>query len=133
VVLQQRRVPGDLTTVLRNVVRWVEALAAVAALVFVVLLFANEPDDGEPGGGGGDRLAQGQEIFGDRCAACHGAAGQGLSGPKLAEGRVVERFPDPADQIAVVTDGIQGRMPAFGEVLDDDEIDAVVAYTREGL
>jgi mono/diheme cytochrome c family protein len=42
---------------------------------------------------------------------------------------VVTRFPDPAAQIAVVTDGRRG-MPSFGGSLSADEIAAIVEYTR---
>ena len=41
-------------------------------------------------------------------------------------------YPDPADQIAVVTNG-RGGMPAFGEKLSEEEIAAVVEYTRTVL
>ena len=41
-------------------------------------------------------------------------------------------FPDPQDQIAVVTHG-RGGMPAFGERLSPEEIAAVVDYTRTVL
>jgi mono/diheme cytochrome c family protein len=45
---------------------------------------------------------------------------------------VVTRFPDPAAQIAVVTDGRRG-MPSFATRLSADEIAAVVEYTRTVL
>ena len=41
-------------------------------------------------------------------------------------------YPDPADQIAVVTNG-RGGMPAFGDRLSAEEIAAVVEYTRTVL
>jgi mono/diheme cytochrome c family protein len=113
----------------------VEALAGVAVIVAVVLLFTNDPEQPpaapaavvEAAGG-----VDGAAIFGANCAACHGGDGSGGIGPRLAGGRVVERFPDPADQIAVVTDG-RGGMPAWGGKLTDEEIAAVVEYTRTVL
>ena len=62
---------------------------------------------------------------------CHGSQGEGGVGPVLA-GQVVTRFPDAADQIAVVTNG-RGGMPAFGNDLTDEEIAQVVEYTRTDL
>ena len=41
-------------------------------------------------------------------------------------------YPDPADQVAVVTNG-RGGMPAFGDKLTEEEIAAVVEYTRTVL
>jgi len=115
----------------RRFVRVVEALAVVAAVAFVVLLFANEPDD-TPATATAADAPNGEELFGQRCAGCHGDDGEGRSGPRLAGGAVVTRFPDVADQIAVVRGG-RGGMPSFGSRLTDAEIEAVVAYTRDGL
>jgi mono/diheme cytochrome c family protein len=77
-------------------------------------------------------LVLGQRIYDDNCARCHGNAGGGGAGPKLADGKVVEDFPDPAAQAEVVREG-RGSMPAWGSKLSADEIDAVVRYTREVL
>ncbi len=70
----------------------------------------------------------GARIFAARCSGCHGAQGQGLSGPQLA-GRVVERFPDPAAEAAIIANGGNG-MPAFGSRLTAEELNAVVEFTR---
>jgi mono/diheme cytochrome c family protein len=53
-------------------------------------------------------------------------------GPQLSGGRVVERYPNIEDQIAVVTNG-QGAMPSFGGSLSAGQIRAVVRYEREVL
>jgi mono/diheme cytochrome c family protein len=45
---------------------------------------------------------------------------------------IVERFPDPGDQVVVIADG-RGGMPAFGGRYSAFEIRAVVRYTREVL
>jgi mono/diheme cytochrome c family protein len=84
-----------------------------------------------PSGPGDDaQLAQGRVIYANNCASCHGAAGAGGLGTKLNGGRVVQRFPDPADEKAEVANG-RGQMPAFGQKLSSDQVDAVVRYTRE--
>ena len=120
---------------LRLVAKIVEGLVAAAVVVFVVLLFTNDPTpppavhpDVVAAAGGVDGAA----VFGQRCAGCHGGDGSGGIGPRLAAGRVLANFPDPQDQIAVVTDG-RGGMPAFAERLTPDEIAAVVDYTRTVL
>jgi cytochrome c oxidase subunit 2 len=106
-------------------------LAGSAAVIVAVVVSAcgssGPPTPSDP------VLAQGQQIYQARCASCHGANGGGGIAPALA-GRMVERFPDQADQIALVTNGVSGTsMRAFGEVLSAEEIAAVVRYTRESL
>jgi mono/diheme cytochrome c family protein len=108
----------------KRFVNAVEVLALTAALATAVLLFANEPGEdaaaSSPGG----------KIFTANCARCHGADGSGGIGPSLVG--IAKTFPDIEDQIAVVSDG-QAGMPAFKASLSDDEIRAVVEYTRTAL
>jgi mono/diheme cytochrome c family protein len=108
---------------LKQVVKVAEAVAVLAALVFVVMLFAN--DGGTDSGGTG---SVGQQLFTTNCAGCHGADGGGGLGPKLA-GEVTKDFPDIEDQIAFVSAG-KGTMPSFGGDLSDEQLRAVVEYTR---
>jgi cytochrome c oxidase subunit 2 len=77
-------------------------------------------------------LVTGREVYARNCVACHGAAGQGGTGPKLSDGAVVERYPDIADHIDIIVNG-RNQMPAYGGKLTDDEIEAVVRYNREVL
>jgi mono/diheme cytochrome c family protein len=136
--------------VFRRIAYLVEAAVAVVFVVTVVLLFTNKPTEtsptqaaapvdayGLPVGTAGDGAAvapgpDGAAIFDRRCASCHGNDGSGLVGPALNNGQMVERFPDAADQIAVVTNG-RGEMPSFFDRLTPEEIAAVVEYTRTGL
>lgn len=113
---------------IHKVVSGVQVLAVVCAAAFVVLLFANEPSRPDPRPAA-DTEVDGQAIFTGRCAGCHGSDGAGAFGPQLSEGRVVERFPDAADQIDLVRGG-RGAMPSFDRTLSDEEIQAVVEYTR---
>lgn len=76
-------------------------------------------------------LQQGAEVYGTRCAGCHGQTGGGGAGPKLA-GRMEDVYPDIADQIAVIANG-RGSMPAFGSALTPEQIEAVAKYEREVL
>lgn len=77
-------------------------------------------------------LEEGRTIWIGSCASCHGSTGGGGRGPALDNGRVLERFPDVEDQIALVANG-KGAMPSFGGRLSEAEIEAVVRYTREVL
>jgi cbb3-type cytochrome c oxidase subunit III len=76
-----------------------------------------------------DEAAAGAAVYADVCAGCHGADGEGGFGPAFAGGAAVERFPDEADQVAVVNEG-RNAMPGYEGELTAEEIAAVVAYTR---
>lgn len=120
---------------MKRIVNLVQAAALLCALAFVVLLFANEPDKGGTTAAPTDEGAveaaviDGAAVFANRCASCHGRAGGGGLGPQLSKGRVVARFPDIADQVAVITNG-RGGMPGFGTRLSAEEIEAVAEYVR---
>lgn len=77
-------------------------------------------------------LVEGRELYIRNCAQCHGAAGDGGRGVQLSDGRVLASYPDVEDQVAVVSDG-RNNMPAFGEKFSDDQLVAVVRFTREIL
>jgi cytochrome c6 len=108
----------------RRLVNAVEVLALIGVAVAVVLLFANEPDRASTA-----PTTPGAQVFAASCAACHGADGGGGTGPQLAGGAAVARFPDIDDQITFVTEG-SGAMPAFGGRLSPAQIRDVVEYTR---
>ena len=69
------------------------------------------------------QLVRGQQVFSANCARCHGPAGGGGAGPKLAGEQI---------DLDVVRNGRRG-MPAFGSKLDDVELDAVAAYVGRVL
>ena len=112
-----------------RVVKAVQLGTGLATAAFVILLFVNEPQKAPPIPKAGASV--GHAIFATRCATCHGADGSGGFGPTLA-GVVAKKYPNPADQIAVVTNG-RGAMPTFGTSLTPDQIAAVVEYTRTQL
>jgi cytochrome c551 len=105
--------------------------ALVITAAFAILLFVNEPAKPSPVPKAGTANA-GSAIFAGRCASCHASDGSGGFGPALGNGVAVGTFPDVADQIAVVKNG-RGSMPSFAGSLTDEQIDAVVAFTRDEL
>ncbi|HJV79626.1 c-type cytochrome [Noviherbaspirillum sp.] len=92
--------------------------------------------------GGG--TADGAQIFGAQCAACHQATGAGLPGvfPPLAGSEWVTGKDTLAANIllhgisgklTVKGTSYDGAMPAFGEKLDDAQIAAVLTYVRSNF
>jgi cytochrome c6 len=116
---------------LNKAVRVVQVAALFLVVSFVALLFVNEPAKPAPIPAAGTENA-GASIFATRCAACHGQDGGGGFGPALRGGIVVQRYPNPADQITVVTNG-KGSMPSFADSLTPEQIAEVVEFTRTGL
>lgn len=67
-------------------------------------------------------------LFGDRCAPCHGAGGAGNPGfPVLADDDWLYGGTIQAIQ-QTITNGRQGMMPAFGSMLNDQQVNDLVQY-----
>lgn len=90
------------------------------------------------GGGGGesDEVATGMQVYNQTCVVCHGPNGTGTDqGPPLVH--IVYEPSHHSDDAfrTAVTQGVAphhwdfGPMPAIPSV-DDEEIDAVIAYVR---
>jgi mono/diheme cytochrome c family protein len=86
--------------------------------------------------------AAGQTVYGNNCASCHGAQGQGTPGafPPLA-GNPNVNAANPKEIIHIVMNGksgplnvngttYNGTMPAWKSQLKPDEIAAVISYIR---
>jgi hypothetical protein len=85
----------------------------------------------------------GEEVYASTCASCHGSDGRGASAAQtglsiapldFTNCRRTNREPDH-DWHAVIAEGGPARgfhrmMPAFGEVLPEDEQEAVLEYVR---
>lgn len=71
----------------------------------------------------------GRGLFGDNCAACHGRGGQGVMSmyPNLADDAWLWGGDMEAIEQTLIM-GRQGFMPAYGEVLDADQLDDVAEY-----
>ena len=109
---------------------------AFTATMSVVLLLLSVPayaqGAGDPVFSPGYRFAEktGEQLFVNVCRACHMSDAKGATGagtyPALAgnPNLVSSGYP-----VGIVVNGQRG-MPAFGEVLSDDQVAAVVNYVR---
>jgi glucose/arabinose dehydrogenase/mono/diheme cytochrome c family protein len=69
---------------------------------------------------------QGQQVYAQVCAACHGANGEGGVGPALAGNQNLRDANHVADMILHGGNG----MPAFGGQLSDEQVAAVATHER---
>jgi mono/diheme cytochrome c family protein len=103
----------------------------VALLLFSFKAFAQNTQH-EPALSAGFRFSEtsGEELFASVCQACHMSDGKGAVGaaayPSLAANRNLGAGGYP---VAVVVNGQRG-MPAFGAMMSDDQVAAVVNYLR---
>ena len=74
-------------------------------------------------------LAAGETVFHDICAGCHGHDGKGSRDAPALRGSTIV-----ASRNAIIFQILAGNpdhgMPAFGEMLSDDEIAAVATFVR---
>lgn len=117
-----------------------ELVAAVTGDVVVVPGPAATPGMAK---GGGDRpwTALGDQVYGNKCAACHQLSGEGVPGvfPAL-KGDSVVTATDPTEHVKIVLHGVSGKtiggvayaspMPPFAGQLSDEEVAAVVSHER---
>ncbi len=64
----------------------------------------------------------GSTLYATQCAPCHGALGEGFTGPPL-----VDLSTNPTEAEVIVTSGF-GGMPAFGTSLEPGDIEAIVRF-----
>jgi len=96
---------------------------------------------GAPSAGQPSWAALGEQVYGNKCAACHQLTGQGLPGvfPPL-KGNAIVTAADPTEHIRTVLRGLSGKtiggvtyaspMPAFADQLSDEEVSAVLSHER---
>ncbi len=77
-------------------------------------------------------LVLGRRTYVNSCVSCHGSTGAGGIGNQINTPEILELYPTIDEQIELVTDG-RNRMPSFGARLSEEEIQAVVRYSRETL
>ena len=103
---------------------------------------ASSETSAAPAGGGQPAWAAlGEQVYGNKCAACHQLSGEGLPGvfPPL-KGSAVVTAADPTEHIRTVLRGLSGKtiggvtygspMPAFADQLTNEEVAAVLSYER---
>ena len=102
----------------------------------------------------GQPMVDGSVLFSANCARCHTRGwsidrpevpGGGSYGPNLRGGATVRQFPNVEDMIEFINESAQygdsygltgighdagGGMPAFGQVLPEEDIKAIVEYER---
>jgi mono/diheme cytochrome c family protein len=124
------------------------------SLAATILIFAGVPAIAEDDAGflpwrDPAAVAQGQAIYGDHCAACHGDRLQGQPDwqSRDADGYLPAPPHDPSGHTwhhpdrqlfeitkygieAVVGGGYTSRMAPYADILDDAEIAAVLAYIK---
>lgn len=92
-----------------------------------------------PDGASGKNVALGREIYQANCVSCHGREGVGEA---KQLGSQVESLAPALDEtmhawhhtddnlFQTIKQGTGGRMPGWGEALEDDEIRAVIGYMK---
>ncbi|MDE1145467.1 MAG: cytochrome c [Azospirillaceae bacterium] len=75
-------------------------------------------------------VAQGQDLFNHKCAACHQKTGQGVKGafPALAGDPFVQGDAEP--MVRTVLQG-RGGMPTFAAVLSEQQLADIISYVRQ--
>jgi cytochrome c oxidase cbb3-type subunit 3 len=108
-----------------------------AAILFLLIGTVGRANSGAPQAAAIQRtpdaalFVAGKKIFDQNCAGCHGLdARGGEHAPNIANNPELQRMAD-AQLVRIVHDGAaSGAMPAFGSILKDGEIKAVVGYLR---
>jgi mono/diheme cytochrome c family protein len=75
------------------------------------------------------QLATGQQVYGQNCAICHGAQGQGIPGGSAPQLRNAAAL---ADVKNIISRG-SAEMPGFAASLSPDQIDAVARFVKVRL
>jgi cytochrome c len=104
----------------------------IATSCFAVVLMAGGRIFAAPPAGD---AAKGKAVFEDNCAVCHNAdsdekkMGPGLKGLYKKDKMVNGKKPTDANVKAIIAAGGNG-MPAFADMLSDEERDNVLAYLK---
>lgn len=77
-----------------------------------------------------EAVLKGAEVFAMNCAACHGAQGQGLIGPNLADNAWLYGDGGLMPLHDVIEQGTPRGMPGWGTILLQADLVGVVAYVK---
>lgn len=94
------------------------------------------PEPGRlPAGVDAEVAKAGREVYGRTCIVCHGEDGAGTQlGPSLVDTATIHGTTAMDSVLVVVRDGVAHPsdgappMPAYGQILAEDEVRAVAAY-----
>jgi putative heme-binding domain-containing protein len=100
-------------------------MRSVVLGLFTLASFAQEAN---PLANNAEAAETGRELFLGACSACHGASGQGGTGPNLITGRATNRMQD-RQLFRSIKDGVPGTdMPPFG--ISDEKVWQLVTFVR---
>jgi cytochrome c oxidase subunit 2 len=78
------------------------------------------------------QMERGEKVYAASCAACHGAKGEGGVGPAIAGSKVA--VGPVGEHLKAAVNGRPGTaMQAFGGILNDLDMAAVVTYQRNAF
>ncbi len=78
-----------------------------------------------------DALAEGEEIFGDQCALCHGYSGEGMIGPNLIDNYWLHGKGKISDIVVSISSGIPDKgMAAWADRIPEQQILHIAAYIK---
>ncbi|MFZ0013645.1 MAG: cytochrome c [Acidimicrobiia bacterium] len=80
--------------------------------------------------GAPDEDATGEEIYAELCAHCHGADLSGGIGPPLGPGSEAAAETDEFLEFTIMNG--RGRMPSFSSSLDENQLDRLIDFMRDG-
>ncbi len=127
----------------------VAGAVAIATALGVIVVWRDHGGPGPANGGLAENAGRGAALYAEHCASCHGAELQGQPGwrRRLPSGRLPAPPHDAsghtwhhtdsvlfrivkAGPAAVAGGGYESDMPGFGDVMSDDEIEAVLAFIK---
>ena len=74
-------------------------------------------------------IAEGEALFMEHCAGCHGVEMKGEEGTGITTTELVDHTKgDEADIVADAWEGVEGMMPAFGALLGEDRLWKIANY-----
>ncbi len=77
-------------------------------------------------------MARGKDVYQKNCLACHGAGGEGGVGTAIAGSAIVQG--EVGGHLEVGVNGVPGSaMQAFGGILNDVDLAAVITYQRNAF
>jgi mono/diheme cytochrome c family protein/rhodanese-related sulfurtransferase len=103
---------------IRQLARWLQQESGVENSVSITM----EPVTGD--------IDLGAALYVRECVECHGAEGEGVTGTALGNPAMLSLTPDQFLRHAIIHGRQDTEMPAFGERLSGQEVDAVTAFLR---